>query len=134
MRASQSHSASWPCDEAALPLSWSVAFIHFFHPAPVCCLLFGAITFCPFAVSTALFVQTCEVGTRCPFTQGLHTLDLDLAMCEEAFGIRPEEVREQVRLTNLFYGGDRPRYSSRYVTVEGIIPPYLRTASPLWQR
>lgn len=55
-------------------------------------------------------VQTCEVGSRCPFTQGLHTLDLDLEMCEEAFGITPDQVREQVRLTNLFYGGDRPRY------------------------
>ncbi|CAN0047990.1 unnamed protein product [Ectocarpus sp. 8 AP-2014] len=64
----------------------------------------------------SLLLITCEVGTRCPFTQGLHTLDVDLAMCEEAFGIRAEEVREQVRLTNLFYGGDRPRYS-RYVTV-----------------
>ncbi|CAN0540695.1 unnamed protein product, partial [Scytosiphon promiscuus] len=53
--------------------------------------------------------QTCEVGTRCPFTQGLHTLDVDLQMCREAFGITPDQVQEQVRLTNLYYGGDRPR-------------------------
>ena len=54
--------------------------------------------------------QTCEVGTRCPFTQGLHTLDVDLRMCREAFGITPGQVQEQVRLTNLYYGGDRPRW------------------------
>ena len=54
--------------------------------------------------------QTCEVGTRCPFTKGLHTLDVDLQMCQEAFGISPDQVREQVRLTNLYYGGDRPRW------------------------
>lgn len=54
--------------------------------------------------------QTCEVGTRCPFTQGLHTLDVDLQMCREAFGITPDQVQEQVRLTNLYYGGDRPRW------------------------
>ncbi|CBN78040.1 conserved unknown protein [Ectocarpus siliculosus] len=80
------------------------------------------------------FYQTCEVGTRCPFTQGLHTLDLDLAMCEEAFGIRAEEVREQVRLTNLFYGGDRPR-GSRVIFPNGAIDPWhalgvLETPTP----
>lgn len=53
--------------------------------------------------------QTCEVDTRCPFTQGLHTLDLDLKMCQEAFRITPDQVRDQVRLTNLYYGGDEPR-------------------------
>ncbi|CAM9772235.1 unnamed protein product [Ectocarpus sp. 4 AP-2014] len=80
------------------------------------------------------FYQTCEVGTRCPFTQGLHTLDIDLAMCEEAFGIRAEEVREQVRLTNLFYGGDRPR-GSRVIFPNGAIDPWhalgvLETPTP----
>ncbi|CAM9582188.1 unnamed protein product, partial [Discosporangium mesarthrocarpum] len=55
------------------------------------------------------FYQTCEVGTRCPFTQGLHTLDKDLQLCQDAFGILPDQVKGQVQLTNLYYGGDRPR-------------------------
>lgn len=69
------------------------------------------------------FYQTCEVGTRCPFTQGLHTLDVDLQMCREAFGITPDQVQEQVRLTNLYYGGDRPR-GWRVIFPNGAIDPW----------
>eukprot|EP00752_Nemacystus_decipiens_P009162 g8184.t1 len=69
------------------------------------------------------FYQTCEVGTRCPFTKGLHTLDLDLRMCKEAFGITPDRVREQVRLTNLYYGGTTPR-GSRVIFPNGAIDPW----------
>lgn len=76
-----------------------------------------------FIFATALCVvctpQTCEVGTRCPFVQGLHTLDVDLQLCQKAFGIPPDQVREQIRLTNLYYGGDRPRWVYWYIAVKG---------------
>lgn len=55
-------------------------------------------------------LQTCEIGSRCPFTQGLHTLNLDLRICQEAFGIEAKHVRKQISYTNLYYGGRKPRY------------------------
>eukprot|EP00904_Undaria_pinnatifida_P007440 jgi/Undpi1/3826/HiC_scaffold_16.g07195.m1 len=69
------------------------------------------------------YYETCEVGTRCPFVQGLHTLDVDLQLCQKAFGIPPDQVREQIRLTNLYYGGDRPR-GSRVIFLNGEIDPW----------
>ena len=63
--------------------------------------------------------QTCELGTRCPYTQGLHTLDVDMNLCQAAFGISPDQVREQVRLTNLYYGGDQPRWVDGFLVVKG---------------
>ncbi|CAM9552994.1 unnamed protein product [Choristocarpus tenellus] len=69
------------------------------------------------------FYQTCEVGTKCPFTQGLHTLEKDLQLCVDAFGITPDEVRAQVEFTNLYYGGINPR-GSRVIFPNGDIDPW----------
>ncbi|CAN0443228.1 unnamed protein product, partial [Laminaria digitata] len=87
-----------------------------------------------FYQASRLLSDTCEVGTRCPFTKGLHTLDVDLQMCREAFGITPDQIQEQVRLTNLYYGGDRPR-GSRVIFPNGAIDPWhalgvLKTPMP----
>ncbi|CAM9504375.1 unnamed protein product [Pylaiella littoralis] len=66
---------------------------------------------------------TCEIGSRCPFTQGLHTLNLDLRICQEAFGIEAKHVRKQISYTNLYYGGRKPR-GSRVIFPNGSIDPW----------
>jgi hypothetical protein len=42
------------------------------------------------------FYQTCPLGSACPYTQGLHTLQVDYDICEAAFGIPSTAVEEQV--------------------------------------
>lgn len=51
------------------------------------------------------FYQTCEEGTECPYTQGLHTLDVDYDICQQAFNIDKETVNSRVGYTNYVYGG-----------------------------
>lgn len=58
------------------------------------------------------FYQTCPVGSGCPYTQGLHTLDTDYDICSKAFGISPETVNQQIPFTNSMYGGDNIQVSS----------------------
>jgi thymus-specific serine protease len=38
------------------------------------------------------FYQTCNEGSECPYTQGLHTLSVDYDICQAAFGISKEDV------------------------------------------
>ena len=51
------------------------------------------------------FYQTCEFNSTCPFQHGYHTIELDLEICEKAFGISPLAVKENIRETLLYYGG-----------------------------
>eukprot|EP01038_Epipyxis_sp_PR26KG_P006463 gene6463-8892_t len=69
------------------------------------------------------FYQTCEVGSNCPYTQGLHTLDIDYDICQRAFGISAEEVNNQIAYTQSTYGGDNIQ-GSRILFVNGEIDPW----------
>lgn len=55
------------------------------------------------------FYQTCPKNSGCPYTQGLHGLDTDLQICQEAFGIKPESVTAQV--------GDQVTPSNNFMTL-----------------
>ena len=43
------------------------------------------------------FYQTCNVGTNCPYTQGLHTIDYDYYRCMQAFNVTKQEIKDQVQ-------------------------------------
>lgn len=77
------------------------------------------------------FYQTCEKGTKCPYVQGLHTLDWDYDICQTAFDISPDSVNYNTKFANSMYGGDNPQ-SSRIFYVNGIIDPWygLSVLSP----
>lgn len=51
------------------------------------------------------FYQTCEIGSKCFFTQGLMTLDDEMSFCTSDFGIPSSKVYENVQFTNDNYGG-----------------------------
>jgi hypothetical protein len=69
------------------------------------------------------FYQTCNVDSLCPFTQGLHTLDIDYDLCNAAFGISSESVIAQIAYTNKMYGGSNIQ-GSRIFFVNGEIDPW----------
>eukprot|EP00494_Astrolonche_serrata_P029914 UN30181 len=69
------------------------------------------------------FYQTCQTGTRCPNTQGLLDLDSYLSECKRAFGFTKEEVSENVKYTNAYYGGNNPQ-GSRIIWPNGSIDPW----------
>jgi serine protease 16 len=69
------------------------------------------------------FYQTCEEGTECPFTQGLHTLSQDLQLCQEGFGVDPSLPGIYVARTNAYYGG-LDIQSSRIFFLQGDIDPW----------
>lgn len=69
------------------------------------------------------FYQTCEVGSNCIFTQGLSTLASFTNVCEDAFGISPEQVAKRVDFTNNYFGADNPA-GSRVFFVNGDIDPW----------
>jgi len=53
------------------------------------------------------FWQTCEVSSKCFFTQGYMTVN-NTDPCPSEFGISAELVQENVDQTNLYYGGRNP--------------------------
>ena len=69
------------------------------------------------------FYQTCEHNSTCPFARGYHTLDADLEICERAFGIDAELVKQNVEDTLNYYGGWDIE-SSRILSVNGDIDPW----------
>lgn len=69
------------------------------------------------------FYQTCEDGSKCPYTQGLHTIDVDLEICQAAFDIAPESVYKQIAYTQAMYGGDKIQ-GSRIMFINGEIDPW----------
>eukprot|EP01033_Poteriospumella_lacustris_P014875 gene14875-10635_t len=69
------------------------------------------------------FYQTCEVGSECPYTQGLHNIDSDLDLCKTSFGIASEDVYAQIANAQAIYGG-RDIQSSRIFFVNGEIDPW----------
>lgn len=69
------------------------------------------------------FYQTCNKGSRCPYTQGLHTIDFDFAICKAAFDIDSDAVVSQIKNTLSIYGGDNIQ-SSRIMFNNGEIDPW----------
>jgi thymus-specific serine protease len=70
------------------------------------------------------FYQTCEVGSECPYTQGLHTLDIDFEFCAAAFGLNADTVTTLVGSTNGRYGGAGNIQSTRIMFPNGEIDPW----------
>lgn len=69
------------------------------------------------------FFQTCQQDSRCPFARGYVTVRDEIAMCEQLFGISPEQVAQHVRDTNAYYGGREPR-GSRILFPNGDVDPW----------
>lgn len=69
------------------------------------------------------FYQTCPVGSTCPYTQGLHTLQVDYDICQSAFGISSDEVQAQIANTRSIYGAENIR-GSRIMYPNGQIDPW----------
>jgi serine protease 16 len=69
------------------------------------------------------FYQTCEVGSQCPYTQGLHTLAVDYNICKEAFGIDQENVDYWVNYSTTTYGGANIQ-GTRIMYPSGQIDPW----------
>eukprot|EP00286_Rhodomonas_abbreviata_P001794 CAMPEP_0181289514 /NCGR_PEP_ID=MMETSP1101-20121128/921_1 /TAXON_ID=46948 /ORGANISM="Rhodomonas abbreviata, Strain Caron Lab Isolate" /LENGTH=382 /DNA_ID=CAMNT_0023393737 /DNA_START=329 /DNA_END=1477 /DNA_ORIENTATION=+ len=69
------------------------------------------------------FYQTCNVGTDCPYTQGLHDINVDYDICQQAFGVSPEQVNYQIQHGNAVYGGSDIQ-SSRIIFTNGQIDPW----------
>jgi len=77
------------------------------------------------------FYQTCEVGSQCPFTQGLILLDDFLSECRDSWGISEDKVISNVNYTNQYYGGLNPA-GTRVLFTSGEVDPWqalsIRTA------
>jgi serine protease 16 len=69
------------------------------------------------------FYQTCEEGTECPYTQGLHTLSVDYDICLQAFGVTKQQVDYQIQHTNTVYGGSNIQ-GTRIMFPNGQIDPW----------
>lgn len=71
------------------------------------------------------FYQTCDPGTKCPFTQTpwLNNVSSYYSLCDMAFEITAAEVEEKVQNSNLQYGGDHPN-GTRIMFVNGEIDPW----------
>jgi len=69
------------------------------------------------------FYQTCNKGSRCPYVQGLHTVDVDFDICHAAFGIDSATIVNQIENTLSIYGG-RKIQSSRILFTNGEIDPW----------
>lgn len=75
------------------------------------------------SVSDRGFYQTCEEGSECPYSQGLHVLAVDYDICLQAFGISSTSVDKQIAYTNTVYGG-RAISGSRILFPSGQIDPW----------
>lgn len=70
------------------------------------------------------YLQTCEEGTDCLFqpNPGI-SLDAQLALCKQAFGVEATEVSQRINFTNAYYGGDSAD-GSDILFVNGSIDPW----------
>jgi len=69
------------------------------------------------------FYQTCEVGSKCFFVQGLATLDSEMSFCTSEFGIPAKKVYANVEYTNDYYGGLNSG-GSRILSPNGEVDPW----------
>ena len=79
------------------------------------------------------FYQTCDIGSKCMYTQGLDLLVDEMSFCETDYKITKNTVQENINQTNLFYGSDQP-VGSRVMWVNGEVDPWhglsVNTALP----
>eukprot|EP00656_Telonema_subtile_P052738 TRINITY_DN7427_c0_g1_i1.p1 TRINITY_DN7427_c0_g1~~TRINITY_DN7427_c0_g1_i1.p1 ORF type:complete len:488 (-),score=107.04 TRINITY_DN7427_c0_g1_i1:108-1571(-) len=69
------------------------------------------------------FYQTCEVGSKCFYTQGLVLLkDMD-GFCTSQFKISAADVAKNIEDTNTFYGADHPK-ATRIFYPNGDVDPW----------
>lgn len=68
------------------------------------------------------YYQTCEDGSQCPFSHMLN-LDIDFAMCKDAYSVSKKTVYTQVNFTNEYYGSDHPK-NGRVLFINGSIDPW----------
>jgi serine protease 16 len=69
------------------------------------------------------FYLTCPVGSKCPFVQGLASLDSSFDICKKAFGIEEETIRDNVDKANRRYGGSKFK-CERVLFVNGEVDPW----------
>jgi len=69
------------------------------------------------------FYQTCDVGSKCFFTQGYDTVNASIANCQKQYGITSEKLYQNVAQSNAFYGGWRPQ-GSRVLYANGEVDPW----------
>lgn len=50
------------------------------------------------------FYQTCEVGSKCFFTQGYNTVNSSVSNCQREFGVTPAQLYRNIEYTNSYYG------------------------------
>lgn len=70
------------------------------------------------------FYQTCEFGSQCPYTQGLHNVTSDLEICSAAFGLSADQVSSAILATNVRYGGAVNFQGSRIMFPNGEVDPW----------
>ena len=74
------------------------------------------------------YYQTCEVGSKCFYTQGLITLASMADFCYTDYGISIGDISSNVDATNAYYGGSNPRSvrnaTSRILYVNGEVDPW----------
>jgi len=69
------------------------------------------------------FYQTCPLNSTCPFGKGFHNLDLDMEICQKAFGISSEFVERNVQDTLDYYGGWAMK-GTRILSLNGDVDPW----------
>jgi serine protease 16 len=69
------------------------------------------------------FYQTCDINSNCPFAKGFHTVESDLDMCLEAFGIDGGSVKRSIDESNDVYGGFGIE-GDRIMFVNGDVDPW----------
>lgn len=67
--------------------------------------------------------MTCDVGSRCFFSQGLLTLPMLMSFCPNIFNISADTVARNIAATNTRYGGSAPAVSC-VVYANGEIDPF----------
>lgn len=67
--------------------------------------------------------MTCNVGSRCFFSQGLLTLPMLMSFCPDTFNISSQEVSSNIAATNARYGGAAPA-ASCVIYANGEVDPF----------
>eukprot|EP00298_Acanthocystis_sp_HF-20_P008801 c17906_g1_i1.p1 GENE.c17906_g1_i1~~c17906_g1_i1.p1 ORF type:complete len:503 (-),score=237.15 c17906_g1_i1:59-1567(-) len=69
------------------------------------------------------FYATCEIGSKCMFTQGLVSVETESQFCSTQFGISLDAVQNNIDFTNAYYGAGNPE-GSRVLWPNGEIDPW----------
>lgn len=73
------------------------------------------------------FYQSCEVGSKCFFTQGLELVDDQIRGCQDYYGISKEDVEKNVERSLGMWGGLRPS-DTKVMWVNGDVDPWSALA------